>query len=74
MADYTKTLGWLRWSSKKIEGVNYKGAIILFERVSTSGFVRLDMGPGYIFYAENWVLLGSQSILPYTLRKVRGTP
>lgn len=45
MDDYTKTLGWLRGSSKKI-GVNYEGAVILFEHVPTSGFVRLDMGLG----------------------------
>lgn len=53
MAHYTKTLGWLRWSSKKIGGVNYKGTIILFERVSISGFVRLDTGLGvYIPWGE----------------------
>lgn len=40
----------MRWSSKKIEGVNYEGAIMLFERVFISGFATLDMGLGGLYF------------------------
>lgn len=35
-----------------MQGVNYDGAIMLFELVFISGFARLDMGLGGLYFME----------------------